>query len=94
MTDRVTTLRSFALQAAKAQNWPEAIDQMRQAIELCGQCSHGALLHKNLTFLYRRTGRIGDAEAELQKAIALDPNDENARKALAELATHLNTQPQ
>ena len=85
MNDRVTMLRAFALQAAKAQNWPEAIDQMQQAIHICGQCAHGALLHKNLAFFYRGTGRISDAKAELEKAIALDPNDNNARKALAAL---------
>ena len=33
----------------------------------------------------RSTGRMGDAKAELEKAIALDPNDTNARKALAAL---------
>jgi tetratricopeptide (TPR) repeat protein len=85
VTDRVTMLRSFALQAAKAQNWPEAISQMQQAIQLCSHCLNAALLHKNLAFFYRSTGRIGDAEAELQQAIALDPNDDNARKALSSL---------
>jgi hypothetical protein len=48
-------LRSFALEAAKAQNWPEAISQMQQSIQLCGDCPHAALLHKNLALFYRST---------------------------------------
>jgi Flp pilus assembly protein TadD len=58
---------------------------MQQAIQACGKCLNEALLHKNLAYLYRSTGGISDSETELQKAIALDPNDENARKALAAL---------
>jgi len=93
VTDRVRLLRSLAMEAGKAQNWPMAIEKLQEAIRLCGQCSRGALLHKNLAFFYKTTGQINAAEEELCRAIALDPNDGNARKALAALQNPPTTQP-
>jgi tetratricopeptide (TPR) repeat protein len=83
--DHVILMRNLALESGKAQDWPQAIEQMRHAIEICGKCSYGALLHKNLAFFYKTTGKIDAAEGELQKAIELDPNDDNTRQALAAL---------
>jgi hypothetical protein len=57
--------------------------QMQRVIGSCGDCSIAPILHKNLAFFYRSTGRINAAEEELQKALSSDPNDSAAREVLS-----------
>jgi tetratricopeptide (TPR) repeat protein len=85
IADRVSELGNFALEAANAQNWPQALEQMNEAIQLCGNCSQSAHLHKNLGLFYGRTGNIGEAKKELRTALQLAPNDADAQDALAVL---------
>jgi tetratricopeptide (TPR) repeat protein len=85
IVDRVSQLGNFALEAANAQNWPQAVEQMNEAIQLCGNCPQSAHLHKNLGFFYGRTGNIGEAKKELRTALQLAPNDADAQNALAML---------
>jgi len=83
ITDRVSELGNFALEAANAQNWPQAFQQMNEAIQLCGDCPENAHLHKNLGLFYERTGNIGAAQKELGTALRLTPNDTDVQNALA-----------
>lgn len=85
IADRVSELGNFALEAANAQDWPQAMEQMHEAIQLCGNCAQSAHLHKNLGFFYRRTGNIDDAKKELRTALQLAPDDADAENALAAL---------
>jgi tetratricopeptide (TPR) repeat protein len=85
IVDRVSELGNFALEAANAQNWPQAMEQMHEAIQLCGNCAQSAHLHKNLGFFYRRTGNIDEAKKELRTALQLAPDDADAENALAVL---------
>src|SRR5712671_708085 len=85
IADRVSELGNFALEAANAQNWPQAVKQMNEAIQLCGNCPQSAHLHKNLGLFYGRTGNIGEAKKELRTALQLEPNDADAQNALAML---------
>jgi tetratricopeptide (TPR) repeat protein len=85
IADRVSELGNFALEAANAQNWPQAVEQMNEAIQLCGNCPQSAHLHKNLGLFYGRTGNIGEAKKELRTALQLAPNDADAQNALAML---------
>jgi len=85
IADRVSELGNFALEAANAQNWPQALEQMHEAIQLCGNCAQSAHLHKNLGLFYRRTGSIDEAKKELRTALQLAPNDADAENALAAL---------
>jgi len=85
IADRVSELGNFALEAANAQNWPQAIEQMNEAIQVCGNCPQSAHLHKNLGLFYGRTGNIGEAKKELRTALQLAPNDSDAQNALAML---------
>jgi len=62
------------------------VEQMKEAIQLCGQCAQSAHLHRNLGLIYCRTGNTQEGEKELRAALQLDPNDEDAKKALALLA--------
>ena len=94
VTDRVELLRNFALEAGKAQNWPRGIEQLQQALDLCGKCSSAALLHKNLAFFYEQIGKIREAEQELEKVLAITPDDAKAKEALSDLHNLLSTQPQ
>jgi tetratricopeptide (TPR) repeat protein len=86
VTDRVQQLGNFALEAANAQNWPQAMEQMSEAIQLCGNCPQAAHLHRNLGLFYARTGNIEGAEKELRRVLELNPGDSDAQKALAVLA--------
>jgi tetratricopeptide (TPR) repeat protein len=83
IADRVSELGNFALEAANAQNWPQAVEQMNEAIQLCGSCPQSAHLHKNLGLFYGRTGNIAEAKKELRTALQLAPNDADAQNALA-----------
>jgi Flp pilus assembly protein TadD len=83
ITDRVQQLGNFALEASNAQNWPQAFDQMQEALKLCGQCPDASHLHKNLGMMYIRTGRLELAQKELEMALQLNPNDADAKQSLA-----------
>jgi tetratricopeptide (TPR) repeat protein len=85
ITDRVEQLGNFALEAANAQNWPQAFQQMTEALQLCGSCAQSAHLHHNLGLFYSKTGKVEEAKKELETAIALDPNDLDANKTLVVL---------
>jgi len=83
ITDRISELGNFALEAANAQNWPQAFQQMNEAIQLCGNCPQSAHLHKNLGLFYGRTGNLSEAQNELRTVLQLTPNDVDAQNALA-----------
>ncbi|MGA2694598.1 MAG: tetratricopeptide repeat protein [Terriglobales bacterium] len=85
IADRVTELGNVALQSADGQKWPQALEQMNEAIALCGSCPQSAHLHKNLGLFYVRMGKNAEAKQELQTALNLEPNDADAKRALAKL---------
>jgi tetratricopeptide (TPR) repeat protein len=85
LRDRVAQLGNLALEAANAENWPQVMEYMAEAIQLCGGCAESAHLHKNLGLFYGRTGNIGEAEKELQTALQLTPNDADVENALSQL---------
>jgi tetratricopeptide (TPR) repeat protein len=83
ISDRVQQLGNFALAASNAQNWPQAFAQIQEAMQLCGPCPEAAHLHKNLGWMYFRTGNLEEAEKELGIALGLKPNDADAKQVLA-----------
>ena len=83
ISDRVQQLGNFALAASNAQNWPQAFAQIQEAIQLCRSCPEAGHLHKNLGWMYFRTGKFEEAEKELGIALDLNPNDADAKQALA-----------
>ena len=83
ISDRVQQLGNFALAASNAQNWPQAFAQMEEAIQLCGSCPEAGHLHKNLGWMYFRTGKLADAEKEMRIAVSANPGDGDAKQALA-----------
>ena len=75
-------LSNFALDAAKARDWPKAIGQLREAVQTCGECSIKPELHKNLGLILAQSGDTPAAAAELRIAQKLDPEDRDTAYAL------------
>jgi tetratricopeptide (TPR) repeat protein len=82
LSDRVQTLNNFALEAANAHNWPQAVEQLQESIKTCGQCKQLPILHRNLGLIYARKGDIEASRHELETALQIDPHDSDAQKAL------------
>ena len=83
--DRVSELGAFALEAANAHNWPQAVEHMNEAIQLCNSCPQSENLHKNLGLFYSRLGNVAEAKKELRAALQLTPDDVDAQGALTAL---------
>jgi len=66
--DRAQTLGNFALSSAAAHDWPEAIAQLKEALQLCGNCSARAQLHKDLGLIYCHSGDLKNGLVELLEA--------------------------
>jgi tetratricopeptide (TPR) repeat protein len=82
LSDKVQTLNNFALEAANAHNWLQAVEQLQESIKACGQCKQLPVLHRNLGLIYARQGNLQDGERELEIALQMDPQDNDAQKAL------------
>jgi tetratricopeptide (TPR) repeat protein len=82
LSDRVQTLNNFALEAANAHNWAQAVEQLQESLRTCGQCRQLPVLHRNLGLIYARKGDIQSSKRELQTALQIDPNDADAQAAL------------
>jgi tetratricopeptide (TPR) repeat protein len=82
IVDRAQMLGNFALTSAEARNWPEAIAQMKEGLQLCGDCSAKPQLHKDLGLIYCRSGDLKNGRAELLEASTLSPGDPDVKQAL------------
>ncbi len=83
--NRIRALGNFANAASNEGNWPTAISQSREAIQLCGDCALSADLHKNLGLILARSGDEDGGVRELETALARKPDDPDTRTALAVL---------
>jgi tetratricopeptide (TPR) repeat protein len=80
--DRAQTLGNFALSAAAAHDWTQAIAQLKEGLQVCGDCSALALLHKDLGLTYCRSGDLKNGLAELLEAKKLTPQDPDIDQAI------------
>src|SRR5207244_6768645 len=80
--DRAELLNNSALGSAEAHDWSEAVTQLKEALDICGQCPQLSVLHKNLGLIYARKGSVEDAQRELRLALKLHPDEPDALKAL------------
>jgi tetratricopeptide (TPR) repeat protein len=87
LNDQVEKLGSYALEAANVHDWPKAIAQFKEAIELCIQCASAADLHRNLGVVYLLAGKPDLGRQELEAALKLRPDDQDARRALESLSS-------
>jgi tetratricopeptide (TPR) repeat protein len=83
ITDRAETLGNFAIASAAARDWQQAVAQLKEALEICGDCRSRADLRKNLGLIYCRSGDTKHGEEELLEAQKLKPNDPEIQAALA-----------
>jgi tetratricopeptide (TPR) repeat protein len=86
IVDQAGTLANDALAASEAHDWPEAIRQLKQAIEVCGGCVMKADLHKNLGLIDCQMGDIDSGEKELRLAQASKSADPDIARALTLIA--------
>jgi tetratricopeptide (TPR) repeat protein len=75
-------LQSFALFAANERDWPDAVQQLLEAIRICGNCGCSASLHRNLGLIYLHSGNVEAGERELRLALNATPQDLEASRAL------------
>jgi tetratricopeptide (TPR) repeat protein len=80
--DRAQTLGNFALSAAAAHDWPQAIAQLKEGLQLCGDCSALPQLHKDLGLIYCHSGDMKNGLAELLEAKKLTPQDPDIDQAI------------
>jgi tetratricopeptide (TPR) repeat protein len=82
IVDRAQSLGNFALASADAHDWPKAISQLKEAIQICGGCVARPQLHKDLGLIYCHSGDLKDGHAELLEAQRLAPHDADVEHAL------------
>jgi tetratricopeptide (TPR) repeat protein len=80
--DRAQTLGNFALASAAAHDWPQAISQLQEGIQVCGSCTALGQLHKDLGLIYLHSGNTNDGLRELLEAKKLAPADPDIDKAI------------
>jgi tetratricopeptide (TPR) repeat protein len=91
--DQAQTLSNFALAAAKERKWNEAIDNLQQAIQACGDCRAMPILHKNLGLIECQAGKVDDGEKELLLARKFIPDDPDIERALQLVAQERKKSP-
>jgi len=80
--DRAQTLGNFALASAAAHDWPQAISQLKEGIQVCSGCSALGQLHKDLGLIYLHSGDTKNGLQELGEAKKLTPADPDIDKAI------------
>jgi tetratricopeptide (TPR) repeat protein len=85
VNDRVQKLGSYGLEAANAKDWPQAVKNFTEALELCGLCGSAEDLHRSLGLIYVLKGEVEAGRQELATALKLKPDDADARRALESL---------
>jgi tetratricopeptide (TPR) repeat protein len=80
--DRAQTLGNFALASAAAHDWPQAISQLQEAIQVCSGCTALGQLHKDLGIIYLHSGDAKNGLRELLEAKKLTPADPDIDKAI------------
>jgi len=80
--DQAKALANEAFHGFTVQNWRESVRLYSEAIETCGDCEIESALHRDLGLTLCRYGQIERCAEELRKALALNPEDRDAAKAL------------
>lgn len=91
--DRADTLANNGIEAAAAHDWPEAIQQLKNAIADCGECTAKADLYRKLGIIECQAGELDKGEEELLAAKALNPADPVTQAALELVARARSQNP-
>ena len=84
--DQAKTLANEAFHAFTVQDWRESVRLFSEAVETCGDCEIESALHRDLGLTLCRDGQVERGAEELRKALALNPEDRDAAKALEMIA--------
>jgi tetratricopeptide (TPR) repeat protein len=82
VVDQAKALANQAFHAFTVQDWRESVRLFSEAVETCGDCEIESTLHRDLGLALCRDGQIERGAEELRKALALNPEDRDAAKAL------------
>jgi tetratricopeptide (TPR) repeat protein len=82
VVDHAKTLANEAFHAYTVEDWRESVRIFREALETCGDCEIESTLQRDLGLALCRDGQIKRGAEELRKALALNPEDRDAAKAL------------
>jgi tetratricopeptide (TPR) repeat protein len=82
VVDQAKALANKGFHAFTVQDWRESVRLFNEAIETCGDCEIESTLHRDLGLTLCRDGQIERGTEELRKALALNPDDRDAAKAL------------
>ena len=82
VVEQAKALANEAFHAFTVQDWRESVRLFSEAVETCGNCEIESTLHRDLGLALCRDGRIERGAEELRKALALNPEDRDAAKAL------------
>ena len=82
VVDQAKALANEAFHAFTVQNLRESARLFSEALETCVDCEIESTLHRNLGLTLCREGQIERGAEELREALALNPEDRDAAKAL------------
>ena len=85
ITSEAQGLHSQASAFMRADDWPDAIQYLQNAIQICRHCAVEAELHKSLGLIHCDLGELDQGEAELGIARHLRPGDPQVDRALAQI---------
>jgi tetratricopeptide (TPR) repeat protein len=80
--DQAKTLANEAFRAFTVQDWRDSVRLFSEAVEICGDCEIESTLRRDLGLTLCRDGQIERGAEELRKALALNPEDRDAAKAM------------
>ena len=80
--DRINMLGNQANLKMNDANYRGAIEDLKNAIVLCGRCELLGALEKNIGLAYCHAGQLGAGERELKIAETLIPEDPSVKEAL------------
>ena len=81
--DQAKAIANEAFHAFTVKDWRESVRLYSEAVETCGDCEIESALHRDLGLTLCQDGQIKLGAEELRKALALNPEDRDAAKALA-----------
>jgi tetratricopeptide (TPR) repeat protein len=82
VVDQSKALANQAFHEFTVQHLHESVRLFSEAVETCGDCEVESTLRRNLGLALCRDGQIERGAEELRKALALNPEDRDAAKAL------------
>jgi Flp pilus assembly protein TadD len=82
VVDQAKALANQGFHAFTVQDWRESVRLFNEALETCGDCEIESTLHRDLGLTLCRDGEMERGAEELRKALALNPEDRDAAKAL------------